>query len=607
MPAVCYLSAWRQPFRHLFFVPVTCMVLGVALFLWEGVAAMKIGLIAMSGIRCYDAELLSLGLTLPGFVERSKTIASLPSLGLLTLAGMTPPEHEVRYLEIPDIRAADDPPRRLRPRGHLELLRADRRGLRAGRPLPGRRRARRPRRPARQRPARGGGAPTPTPSWSATASCTGRASSPTPPPGSSGPGYGSLDDDYDLADAPLPAFELLDIDRYNRLTVQTSRGCPHRCEFCAGSILFCRRYRQKPAAKVLAEIDRILELWKHPFIELADDNSFVDRAYWLELLPEIAKRHIRWFTETDISVGEDDELLDLLRESGCAEVLIGLESPVADGLDGVETRANWKLKRLPRYREALRNIQEHGIRVNGCFVLGLDGQGPEIFDQRARLRQRTPTSSTSRSRCSRRSPARRCTRGCGARAGCSHDGDWRRCTLFDLNFSPSGMSAEQLAAGFRSLGVDLYSAEWTERRRHRFNERLRERRHREKGGTVETGTAIGVLFGRGPLRRSPRGGVPGRAGRPVRVVPRDAAQPLRLRSIPGGDAPDLRADVLRRRRQSRRNRNLIPYGSCSSWPTAVSSSTTGSAGAPDMWKPFAVFDVIFAILFFWSWRRLEKG
>jgi hypothetical protein len=66
---------------------------------------MKIGLIAMSGIRACDAELLRLGLTLPGFVERSKTIASLPSLGLLTLAGMTPrPEHEVRYIEVADLR-----------------------------------------------------------------------------------------------------------------------------------------------------------------------------------------------------------------------------------------------------------------------------------------------------------------------------------------------------------------------------------------------------------------------------------------------------------------------------------------------------------------------
>lgn len=60
------------------------------------------------------------------------------------------------------------------------------------------------------------------------------------------------------------------------------------------------------------------------------------------------------------------------------------------------------------------------------------------------------------------------------------DGDWTRCTLFDLNFTPKGMTGAELAAGFRALGVDLYSAAWTERRRHRFNERLKAQRHREK-------------------------------------------------------------------------------------------------------------------------------
>ena len=66
---------------------------------------MRIGFIAMSGIRACDAELLQLGLTLPGFVERSRTIASLPSLGLLTLAGMTAGAHEVHYLEVSDVNA----------------------------------------------------------------------------------------------------------------------------------------------------------------------------------------------------------------------------------------------------------------------------------------------------------------------------------------------------------------------------------------------------------------------------------------------------------------------------------------------------------------------
>src|SRR6185369_14115135 len=63
---------------------------------------MKLGLLAMSGVRCRNEELLAMGLTLPGFVERSKVIASLPSLGLLTLAGMTPADIEVSYLDVPD-------------------------------------------------------------------------------------------------------------------------------------------------------------------------------------------------------------------------------------------------------------------------------------------------------------------------------------------------------------------------------------------------------------------------------------------------------------------------------------------------------------------------
>ena len=69
---------------------------------------MKIGLIAMSGVRCHNKELMEFGLTLPGFVERSKVIASLPSLGLLTLAGMTPDDIEIGYVELPDPESLGD-------------------------------------------------------------------------------------------------------------------------------------------------------------------------------------------------------------------------------------------------------------------------------------------------------------------------------------------------------------------------------------------------------------------------------------------------------------------------------------------------------------------
>ncbi|OGW98299.1 MAG: hypothetical protein A2Z81_04165 [Omnitrophica WOR_2 bacterium GWA2_45_18] len=65
---------------------------------------MKIGLIAMSGVRAYNKELMKHGLTLPGFVERSKVIASMPSLSLLTLAALTPKDINVEYMEIKDLK-----------------------------------------------------------------------------------------------------------------------------------------------------------------------------------------------------------------------------------------------------------------------------------------------------------------------------------------------------------------------------------------------------------------------------------------------------------------------------------------------------------------------
>src|SRR5213078_4417700 len=86
------------------------------------------------------------------------------------------------------------------------------------------------------------------------------------------PMYGAINSSFTLADAPIPAFELLDISRYNRITVQTSRGCPHHCDFCASSPVLTNRYKQKPVKRVLAEIDRICDIWKRPFLELADDN-----------------------------------------------------------------------------------------------------------------------------------------------------------------------------------------------------------------------------------------------------------------------------------------------------------------------------------------------
>ena len=435
---------------------------------------MNIGLFAMSGIRVCDAELLRLGLTLPGFVERSKTIASLPSLGLLTLAGMTPATHTIRYFEVPDVNQTGELP------PGLDLAAISSYSAQIDEAYELSRRLQ-----ARGVPTVIGGPHVTALPDEASAHCTAVVAGEGEAHWSQvleDAGRGELKRIYragpgvfDMADAPMPAFELLDIAKYNRLTVQTSRGCPHRCEFCASSVMLTDRYKQKPAAKVLAEIARIREIWSHPFIEFADDNSFVNHAYWKELLPALKGQGLRWFAETDLSVANDGELLDLMRETGCAQVLIGLESPTAAGLHGLEMRSDWKASRFSRYREAIQTIQSHGITVNGCFVIGLDGHGPDIFDQvfdfveTSGLYEVQVTIQTA-------FPGTPLYERLEREGRLLEPRNWKKCTLFDINFKPANMTLQELGTGFKDLVVRLYGDDFTRRRRERFRHSLRNRK-----------------------------------------------------------------------------------------------------------------------------------
>jgi hypothetical protein len=184
-----------------------------------------------------------------------------------------------------------------------------------------------------------------------------------------------------LDQTPTPRYDLLLGGNWNRIPLQTTRGCPWRCDFCASSIMLGRPYRKRPIARILSDLDTIQGLWKRPFIELADDNTFVDPKWGRALCRALIPRRLKWFTETDISVADDDELLSLLRPAGCRQLLIGLESPDANDLAGVELVTDFKHRRGVDYVEAVRRIQRAGVSVNGCFVLGLDSHGPRIFQR----------------------------------------------------------------------------------------------------------------------------------------------------------------------------------------------------------------------------------
>jgi radical SAM superfamily enzyme YgiQ (UPF0313 family) len=436
---------------------------------------MRIGLVAMSGIRVCDEELLRLGLTLPGFVERSRTIASLPSLGLLVLAGMTQAEHTCQYLEVEDIRKLETLPE------GFDLVAISSFSAQIGEAyeLADRYRAR------GTKVVLGGLHASAVPD-EAVEHCDavvigeGEVSWPRvlrdAEDGRLKREY-RAEEPFNLGSVPIPAFHLLDVERYNRLTVQASRGCPLRCEFCASSILLTPRYHQKPVEQVLREIDRIREIWPHPFLEFADDNALVNKRYWRRLLPELAKRRLRWFAETDLSVHEDDDLLSLMRDGGCAEVLIGFESPVEAGLEGLELKQDWKHKHWPQYKEAIRRIQSHGIRVNGCFVLGLDEHGPEIFDQVYDFAIETELFDVQITLLTA-FPGTPLYARLKREGRLLREGAWERCTLFDVNHAPRRMGPEELRQGFHGLAARLYAEDLAQWRRENFSRKfLRGARH----------------------------------------------------------------------------------------------------------------------------------
>jgi radical SAM superfamily enzyme YgiQ (UPF0313 family) len=430
----------------------------------------RIGFIAMSGVRAHNAELTKLGLTLPGFVDRNKIIASLPSLGLLTLAGLTPKKFDVEYHEIADLKKLPELP------VDFDLValstftaQLDEAYEVADFYL------------AKKIPVVMGGITVTSLPEEVKKHCTSVVVGEGEPPwpavlrdferGALKPFY-TPSKEFDLADAPMPRFDLLDPDKYNRLTVQTSRGCPHRCEFCASSILLTPRYKVKPVEKVIAEIREIKKIWPRPFIEFADDNSFVHREHYKKLLRELAKEKLRWFTEADLSVAGDDELLGLMRDSGCQQVLIGLESPRRASLDGVELKSNWKLRQQDSYQAVIAKIQSYGITVNGCFILGLDGDTRDVFDdvldfvRDSALYEVQVTFMTA-------FPGTPLYARLKREGRILRDRAWELCTLFDINFQPKNMTVAELQNGFLGLAKQLYSAGETRERRANFKRRLK--------------------------------------------------------------------------------------------------------------------------------------
>lgn len=185
-----------------------------------------------------------------------------------------------------------------------------------------------------------------------------------------------------LRDSPVPRFDLLEPERYERMSMQFSRGCPYRCEFCDIIVMFGRRPRTKSMEQIGSELDELRKLDVHD-VFFIDDNLTGNKKAAKELLRfliDYQKRHSYSFqfgTEASLNLADDDELLQLLKDANFDWVFIGIESPNEESL--METK---KLQNLKRdILSSVHKIYSYDIDVLGGFIIGFDNDTKEIFER----------------------------------------------------------------------------------------------------------------------------------------------------------------------------------------------------------------------------------
>ena len=188
----------------------------------------------------------------------------------------------------------------------------------------------------------------------------------------------------DITRTPAPEWRLLDRRKYASMAVQFSRGCPYRCDFCNVTTLFGHKIRTKTSAQVIAELEGIRRLGWRDSIFFVDDNFIANRAYLKrELLPALIswrQEHgvtTKFYTECSINLADDAELMALMASAGFNQVFIGIETPDDNALEECGKHHNTSRDML----ENIRRIQHAGLEVQGGFIVGFDSDTPSIFQK----------------------------------------------------------------------------------------------------------------------------------------------------------------------------------------------------------------------------------
>ncbi len=189
-----------------------------------------------------------------------------------------------------------------------------------------------------------------------------------------------------LTDSPVPRFDLLKLAQYEVVSLQFSRGCPFRCEFCDIIVMFGRKPRTKSLEQVGRELDRLRAVGVRS-VFFVDDNFIGNKPLakdLLQFLHDYQEKYGYWFdfgTEVSLNVAQDNQLLSLFQLANFEWVFIGIESPDEESLKETLKFQNTRQDMLA----SVRKLYSHGINVLAGFIIGFDHDTVATFEMQHRF------------------------------------------------------------------------------------------------------------------------------------------------------------------------------------------------------------------------------
>lgn len=268
----------------------------------------------------------------------------------------------------------------------------------------------------------------------------------------------------------IPRYDLAEKYPYHVVPLQITRGCPHQCEFCASSAVYGKIRRQKPLNLIDENIQAILSHWTFPYLFFTDDNLFIDDSFTKELMTILLKHRLQWYAFSDVRIAQKKDLLKLMHNAGCRQLLIGFESLSEASLRKVN-QSQWKRKQIRDYHDAVNAIQEQGIGVVGSFMLGLDDEGDDAFVRIPEFVENTNMYATNITVLTPFPGTRVYSRFLQEKR--IFTTDWKRYNGFELTFYPQNHSIEWFNAQYKELNQRLDSTKRIENMLYYFKNILK--------------------------------------------------------------------------------------------------------------------------------------